>query len=224
MPKTAIWAGLLLASPLPASPQPAAAGAERTGWSHIYTCSIVTDAASPAAEGKAKGAAGRIDLRFDVGAPSGQGAVPTITASARADGEDFRFNIAHKRSDTGTQRLSAQVDDLATFGCTGRALAADDLVRKTDAAAMASGWACAVSGSARAPRFTVTILLPPPDAPTPTNWSFGASNSGAVSGPVGSGRISIVPRETAGAADSTIACASEGRRAVQYDLAFNKTV
>lgn len=156
----------------------------------------------------------RIDLQFDLAAPSSGGTIPTVTGHA----------IDTQGTGASTGR-TAKVDGTVAVSCAGRPLAADAATQKVilqdfHRGSQGAGWACAVTGSDEAPQFFLKMLVPTVGG-LASEWSFGQSNSGhsSVSGQgYGSGRVSIVTRAHQSDATSRIACSSATKRSKSYVL------
>lgn len=216
---------LLVAIPGPTFGQPADQ-TSRALWPHMHTCSVDTGAGwfhtAPKA-GRAATASphseSSLDLQFEVNAPAPGSMVPTVTAHA--------INT----KGTGVAGRTISPGGPVTITCTSRRVASNAGAQESASPSVSfassgqrgAAWSCIVSGSEKAPHFTLNILVPS-SGPQTTNWSWGATNSGSSSPPkgYGAGRVSIIPRGTGGNSVSTIECSSKEQRAVGYDLAFSK--
>ncbi len=223
-----ICASLLVATSSPALSQPLDAG-NRGGWGYWYHCTVTpgpdwtgagagpgSDISNPIPSigvvvkknihRTAAPAWKRIDLQFEVTAPSPGGSIPTVTAHA----------INTKGTGVTSGRLNSKPNGTVTVSCTGSALAGDAATQKATfhdiqitrrAGRQGAGWSCAVTGSDEAPQFTLKLLLPPilgqversrDDSRLETNHK--------------GHRVSIVPRGLNVAGASPIACSAGVRK------------
>jgi hypothetical protein len=212
---------------------PAAAKQDTTGFKSVavskaqysqrimHRCTVTPGAQWHAISTKGTGVSGRaaqtpaqepIDLEFMLSPDAGGGAAATGMA-ARGP-----LRLSAKPQGTAAVGLSSGRSGVASVSCTGAAAQADDAARKAagkeDAVLESRGiwdsrsqvWlTCKSTGSGKATRFELTLLVPAPAA-----------------GPERTHRVSIVPRGSDVAGASTAACSSAAPQSAHYDLAVLK--